>query len=232
MTQKIKDISISIFFIVISLLAIDFSIFGKKWMLDTQKELQTTNVLLQKELVNWRTGTTAVVDTHMAQIEKETFKRLDTFNANLNTNLETVAANTTTIANNTTTLTTEVQLTAGEYRTLRKDIVDRIKLFDPQFDCETNDFCWQNLATDTMIASRDMSINGSKSFNEISRNVPLWTANTNMISNSIALNVPKFVENTAQISENINKITKPKWYDRILSYGFSGALIYATASAK
>jgi hypothetical protein len=44
--------------------------------------------------------------------------------------------------------------------------------------------------------------------------------------NTIAANVNVATSQFSGVATNLNRLTKPKWYDRLLGYGLNGAVIY------
>jgi hypothetical protein len=87
--------------------------------------------------------------------------------------------------------------------------------FDRQTDCDHNALCWQNLTTDTLtnfrFTGRDIS------------------ASTKVFNDGFPVLMTGFqtsVTNFASITTNINRLTTPKWYDRLLGYGLNGVIIY------
>lgn len=87
--------------------------------------------------------------------------------------------------------------------------------FDVQTDCEKNKLCFQNLLTDTLIDVRYTTRDISTTTQLFNSAVPIWTKNTTEITTSFA--------NT---SKNIDRLTKPRWYDRLLGYTLNGAILY------
>jgi len=87
--------------------------------------------------------------------------------------------------------------------------------FDRQTDCDHNALCWQNLTTDTLtnfrFTGRDISAS-TKVFND---GFPVLMAG-----------FQESVTNFASITKNVNRLTTPKWYDRLLGYGLNGVIIY------
>jgi Skp family chaperone for outer membrane proteins len=75
-------------------------------------------------------------------------------------------------------------------------------------DCEKNQLCLQGQLSDTLFATRAAS----------------REATTTMLT--LNKSVPAITQNFASITTNINSITKPRWYDRLIGYGVNGALIY------
>lgn len=222
--SKVKDLSLILLFVMMSYAVWDITRVVRQTSEDLRSEVRTTNVLLQREMVMWRTNGFQVIDSRLTSLEKNTMSRLDRLNFNLNSNLVQFNQNAAVLANNTTTVANEFQKTAVDFRVLQADVTKRVRLFDSQLDCSVNDFCWQNLATDTMIASRDMSLSGSKAFFEVSSNVPVWTQDFNRVSGALSVGIPKVTDNVADITLNVKRMTTKRWYDRIIGIAAGTAI--------
>jgi len=224
--------------IILTYAAVDFLYHLKTTMYHIQSELTETNRALQAELTATRKEVIALTDFHLKEIEKNTFtevrklnKSIDRILTNVSNEVSTLVDNTTVVANNTTVLVNDLVETSKSIRGFQADLSQRVKLFDPVLDCQTNDFCWQNLATDTMISARDMSISGSKAFNDLSSNMNYWTRDFTQISGALSDGVPKITSNVADITANVKRMTTKKWYDRILTVGL-GAVTTAVIASK
>ena len=145
---------------------------------------------------NVETGLLDLINQNLGEFNSNLNTQLGILNTNLNTQLGTFNTN-----NNAGPLITEY--------------TDLPKRFDLQTDCTVNALCWQNLATDTLVnfrfTGRDISTS-TKVFNE---GFPILMKGADTT-----------VTNFASITDNINKLTKPKWYDRLLGYGLNGVIIY------
>jgi len=160
-------------------------------------------------------NTTAQLDRRIGSIEKNTFARLDSVEANTFASLERMETNINRI-------TDETILLSQDYRKVAQT-VDRL---EPFLNCDENDFCWQNLTTDSLISFRNVSVDANKTFLMINEHVPVLTEDFTRISNSLSDGVPKIVENSGEITKNINALTKPRWYDRLIGWGVNGSLIW------
>lgn len=97
---------------------------------------------------------------------------------------------------------------------------------EPFTNCEENDYCWQNLTTDSLVAIRSTSRDVSRAANTINTTVPEIANDVKLSSNAFATQFPVFIDNTTQVAENINRVTKPKWYDRIIGYALNGSILW------
>lgn len=96
----------------------------------------------------------------------------------------------------------------------------------PYTDCGANDFCWQNLATDSMVAFRASSRDTSATMQSISGTIPEIAGDIRKSTTAFATQFPVIAQNTSNITANIDRLTKPKWYDRAFGYAANGSLIW------
>lgn len=184
---------------------------------------QTTN----RQLTDWRTTTDQqlnqirtttdrrigsleqIADRHLASLEGETLKRVDVLVASADKNLTNVA---------------------GGVNDLTKTyaaLPDRLnKSLQPYTNCAENDFCWQNLATDSMVSFRAASRDTSATMQEVATTLPKIGGDVGKATNAFATQFPVIVQNTSNITANIDRLTKPKWYDRVIGYAANGTLIW------
>jgi hypothetical protein len=98
--------------------------------------------------------------------------------------------------------------------------------FASYFDCSKNLLCLQGQASDTMFAVRQSSRDTSTMMMGFNETMPKIEDHILTISNTFSTDLPKITTNIAGITDNINKLTKPKWYDRLLGYALNGVVIY------
>jgi len=241
LSTAFRDVSVGIFFIVLSFCIISLTQFTKNFLTQTKTETialvnTQSNLIRQDTIVYLDTITEKLdrrlelttdrldtrlgsvqqdlnvrlaslerkADTHLTTIEKRAFVSLDGLDANL------------------TKVADESILLSQDYR----KVPAYLTLFDEQLDCKNNDFCWQNLTTDSLISIRNVSVDANKTFITLNENVPVWTQDFNKISSSISLGLPKIVENSAKITSNIDRMTQRKWYDRLISGAVGGVVLY------
>lgn len=96
----------------------------------------------------------------------------------------------------------------------------------PYTTCSANDFCWQNLVTDSMVAFRASSRDTSATMQSISNTIPEIAGDIKASTNAFATQFPVIAQNTSNITANIDRLTKPKWYDRAFGYAANGSLIW------
>jgi hypothetical protein len=176
---------------------------------DTTTELKTTLVdrtdSIQTNFTNWLN----TADNRIGSIQKDTFTFADNLQTNLFQRVDDIRKDanaqlsvTNSHIGNLTTSWANVPTVVGAR-------------FDTQTNCGINQLCVQNLVSDALIdfrySARDFST-ASKTFNS---NVPLWTNNINSITTS-----------WSNTSANIDRLTKPRWYDRLLGYGATGIMMY------
>lgn len=225
-----KNICIGIFFIVLSFAVVDLKNYSKQFLTDTKNEtislVQTESNDLRRDVFDYLKGTNVMIDGRLASIQRMAEVRLTSVEGRADDHLSTIEARSfKTLDNfdrNLTRFTDESIQLSGEY----KKVPQYLKLFDKQLDCKTNDFCWQNLATDTLISTRNVSIDANKTFLMLNDNVPIWTDNFTKVSSSLATGFPVIVDNTGKITQNLNKLSKPSLMNRVMSWGVAGSMIY------
>lgn len=100
------------------------------------------------------------------------------------------------------------------------------KDFGTFFDCKKNNLCLQGQASDTMFAVRDASRSTSLTMRGVNKTLPKLETHALTIANTFATDIPKITGNFASITGNIDRLTKPRWYDRLLGYGLNGVVMY------
>ena len=145
----------------------------------------------------------------IGDVRKDLFAQVDTLGGNLNTQVGTLNTN---LNNQMSVLNGTVVDVTKPYKEIPAVFAAR---FDRQTDCDRNALCWQNLTTDTLtnfrFTGRDLSA-ATKTFND---GFPVMLTG-----------FQTSVSNFASITTNINRLTTPKWYDRLLGYGLNGVMIY------
>jgi hypothetical protein len=86
------------------------------------------------------------------------------------------------------------------------------------------------MTTDLLIDSRNVVRDGSKTFRLIDSNIPTLMGNVNTVSATVAGTFPPIALSIQHTADHIQKITQPHWYDKILTYGISGGLLYLNAA--
>jgi len=86
----------------------------------------------------------------------------------------------------------------------------------PMFlDCDHNPDCLFN-----------RYVGASKGIERASVNVVLMTADVRQALPAAITTWQGIGTNVNGITDNVNKLTRPKWYDRALGYGFTGLAMY------
>ena len=155
----------------------------------------------------------AKADNRIGSVQTDLFKSVDGIRSDLNTQLtatnKSVATLTTAYADVPTQLSARYERDFGSY-----------------FDCKKNQLCLQGQTSDTLFAIRDASRSTSLTMRGVNETLPKMEAHLLKITDTFATDVPKITGNFASITSNINSLTKPKWYDRLLGYGLNGAILY------
>lgn len=121
-----------------------------------------------------------------------------------------------------------IVLLSTTYNALPAEIGARL---DPFTDCKKNALCWQYQISDTMLASRTASRALAENTFLIANNVGVISTNIGIASNAFSKDMPVITSNIAGVASNINRITTPKWYDRLFSYAAQGSLMYFSLSS-
>jgi predicted nuclease with TOPRIM domain len=219
---NLRNLSIIIFFITLS-----WGVIRTVDILDNQ----TTNALIIAQNTSFRvtdelknvTGQTNslvnIVNHRLYSIEQKTFNRLESIETNTFQQIENVN-------NNLEQITGKVILIGDEHEKLAKETTQLVKRSNELLDCRYNDLCIPNLMTDVMIDTRNMVRDGSKTFQMVNSNIPKIVTDVDKVSTSLAEGFPKLIHNSSEVSANINRITRPKWYDKAISWGVNGSLLY------
>ena len=217
-----------------------------KQLTATTAEVQTTT----KSVATTIQTLPGTVDTRLASIQSDVLKKIDTVQDKLTTEvnavadksdkrLEAVQSGVVTTLNEQLTETnknlnaqlTETNKSINTLVTAYADIPSQVTArynqdFGTFFDCKTNQLCLQGQASDTLFALRTTSRDASTTFTGIQNTLPKLEDNVLTMTTSVATATPLITKNFADITTNINKFTKPKWYDRLIGYGLQGAIIY------
>lgn len=243
LSTAFRDVSVGIFFIVLSFCIISLTQFSKTFLTQTKTETlalvnKQTNLLRQDTFLQLDTVTKTLdrrlevtadrLDTRLGSVQQDLNVRLASLESKADTHLTTIEnrafVSLDGLDSNLTKVADESILLSKDYR----KVPAYLTLFDEQLDCKNNDFCWQNLTTDTLISVRNVSVDANKTFLTINENVPVWTQDFNKISSSISLGLPRIVDHSASIAGNIDRMTKKRWYDRLLSGAISGVITYGS----
>jgi len=218
----LKNISISIFFLALSYSVLEITLSIK----NMESDVLISTSMIRKEIPILRNSVFAVVDDsvkridrRVASVEKNLFARVDSIEKKTFIEIEKTNRDIHQVA-------LSIDNLSQEYNKVPNELFKITKNIEPNVNCNINDYCWPNLFSDLLIDSRNMVRDGSKTFSLVNREVPKFTSDINKVSTSLAVEIPKVTENTTKITDNINRLTKPKWYDRLLGIGANATLIY------
>lgn len=174
-------------------------------------------------------------DTHLSNIETTVNNQATVLQTNLNTGVTSVNQILATLETHVNTQATSLNNQVAKLTDTVIAIPNDIKTkFGPQFDCDNNGYCTQNLITDTLIASKktmqDISLTSLTVNNVVPGVTQSVTKSMNLLADDtlphLSLNLETITKNSADITGNIKKITTPKWYDRVIGYGLNGLVMY------
>jgi ElaB/YqjD/DUF883 family membrane-anchored ribosome-binding protein len=168
-------------------------------------KIDTVQDKLSKDVI----ALTNTGDRRLASIQAQTFEQVQGIRQDFNTQL--------------TQTNQTVSMLANSYAGIPNTIAARL---DKYTDCEKNDLCWQGQFTDSLFALRTTSRDVSMTMQGINGTLPGIEGNVAKISETFATGFPIITTNVEGISKNINTITHPHWYDRLLGYALNGAILY------
>ena len=196
---------------------------------DIRVEKLQTEVLnkidtVQDKLLKQVDSLTTTTDKRIASIQGDLFKEVGTIRSDLFAEVRSIH----------TDLNLQFSKTNGSvdtlvtaYANIPKQLGDRYNRdFDRFFNCGTNQLCLQGQASDTMFAVRTASRSTSETMLGINKTLPKIENHVLTITNTFATDVPKITGNINAITSNIDRLTKPRWYDRLIGYGLNGVVIY------
>jgi len=192
---------------------------------------QTKNHLLQ-EVTDLRADTfvflnrtTDQLDRRLGTVEQKTFQRIDRLQQNTDQHLQSITADVHRVSESAQQLSTAYQMPAQQAANLFKHV-------DSEFNCEFNDLCWPKQTSMTLFNIERSAASMSQSVNEFNKIAPVIAKNAEKFSSSFADTAPQIIQNTNRITNNIDRLTKPKWYDRAIGLGLNGSLIYFNLNRK
>lgn len=232
--EVIKTLAIVVFLSTLTYEVIDLSQFVKQTITETQKEtFREINSLRSdtKEQINdirtdtflFLNGTTDKLNTRISSVQKDIFLRIDENSNKIDGHL-TVAL--TQVNNHLNKVDSLVDVYAALPDRVNNQFQEK---FGEQTDCQTNELCWQNMTTDLLVDTRNVVRDGSKTFRTVDASIPKLLTDATTVSNTVTDNLPPTAKSIQLTADHIQKITTPHWYDRVLSYGISGGLLYFTA---
>lgn len=167
--------------------------------------------------------TTHRVDRQLSQTQQGVFSRLDRLDAQafreireLNQELQASLGKVTT---QTGEVSASIQALSTQYQTLPHTVNQVVGAFSENLNCDINDLCWPHLTQDVLLDTRA----AMRTFNT---QFPRITNNVVAASSAVATQTPLITNNITDITSNLNRMTRPRWWDRAISWGVSGSLIY------
>lgn len=219
-SETFKNICIGIFFLTLSWIVYDTSKFIRT---DISHKFDNLN----NNTFAYLNVTTDKIDNRISSIENKLFKRIDSIENKTFERISSIENKTFASINR---IENEVTSLSNEYKTIPKGTQQLFSRFDTQTNCSINDYCWQNLTSDLLIDTRNTVRETSKTFQV---EIPKITKNVSSIANTFDTKFPVVVDNTTKITdntqkfmENMQRLTKPRWYDRMIGWGVNSSIIY------
>jgi uncharacterized phage infection (PIP) family protein YhgE len=218
----LKGISVIVFFCTLSYGTIQ--IIGSVSRIESNLNALTGQITkeipqVRSDLFGTLSDAITKTNNRLYSIETNLFKRIDSIESKTFVELEKTNTNVQTISESIVSLANEYSKIPGEVQKISSSI-------RPNIDCEINDYCWPNLFSDLLIDSRNMFRDGTKTFALVNKEVPRFTQEVSKVSTSLSVEIPKITENSTKITDNIQRLTKPKWYDRAIGWGVNGSLVW------
>ena len=188
--------------------------------LQTNIMIRTEIPVLREEVMKTTNNTLVKIDNRIHSVEKALFSRIDTIENKTFRSIDRLHLN---IDN----LTEESIALSKDYRTIPVNLNTFMAPINSKMSCKFNDSCWPNLFTDVLIDTRNTSRTASSSFILFNREIPKITSDINKLSTSFSVGLPTIIDKTSKVTDNINRLTKPKWYDRLIGAGVNGSMIWS-----
>lgn len=224
--EIIKTISVTLFFCVLSWCVWDFQKFLKTEISENAKFTQALLTDLKSETLHEVSNLRKSTENQVSNLRKDTFEYLYATNDTLDTRIQSIEGKL-------DTQLTKANNTISEFGNTAKSINTLVGRVDVETNCDINDQCWQNLTTDLLIDGRNVAKDGAESFRMVNKQFPIIATDVTKISNVFAKEIPivssnvtKTSDNLVKLSDHLQRITKPRWYDRLIGYGLNSALIY------
>ena len=222
--DTLKALSVIVFFCVLSYEVVDLTRFSKTIIADTQRQSLQQITDLRKDTFALLGDTTNKLNYRIGSVQRDILTRVDINASRIDNHLTVAIAD---VNGHLNKLDTIVDVYAKLPEKINNQLTTK---FGTQTDCVINELCWQNMTTDLLIDSRNVVRDGSKTFRLIDSNIPTLMGNVNTVSATVAGTFPPIALSIQQTADHIQKITKPHWYDKILTYGISGGLLYLNAA--
>lgn len=97
---------------------------------------------------------------------------------------------------------------------------------EPYTNCDANELCWQGQVSDVMLAARNASRDVSRTLFTVNQAVPPIAASVETGAAAFKTGFPRMVVSAGNTAANIDRLTKPRWYDRLIGYSLNGLLMY------
>jgi macrodomain Ter protein organizer (MatP/YcbG family) len=218
----LKSLSVIVFFVVISILTINLN----NTITQIREDVRETKEKINSEISNIRQETFKtssslinLLNTRSISIENNLFSRLSSIENNMFDKLsETVEI----LDKNLQQTNSNLEMVAYSY----SKVPELLEPISERMNCTDNDSCWPNLLTDVLIDTRNVTRAGTRTFLTVNQEIPKIAADINTVSEKLAEDIPKVTENAARITDNIERLTKPKWYDKFLAIAANGSIVW------
>lgn len=238
-----KNVSVAVFFYTVSWCVWDFNQYAQytgdqllnetvitrtvllDQLADTQAHLLTEVTDLRTDTFDFLNHTAAKLDRRLVSVEQKTFQRIDRLQQHTETQLATITQNVNKVTDSAVQLSTAYQAPAAQAANFFKHV-------DSEFNCEFNDLCWPKQTSMTLFNIERSAASLSQTVANFNSITPGLVKNVEKFSTSFADTAPQIMQNTNKITNNVERLTKPRWYDRMIGWGLNGSLIYFNLNRK
>lgn len=186
---------------------------------ETQTKLVEQVQLLRVDSFDFLKQTSNKLDRQMDRLVDNTFVRVDRIEDH-------TFAQVNKITNEVSDLNHNTKQLLDTYRKPAESLNRLIEQNDIYFNCGRNDNCWAKQTANTLMQIEKSSTSLSESMSAINQKTPVIVSSLEKFSTSFANTAPQILENTNKVTKNVERLTKPRWYDRLIGWGVNGSLVY------
>jgi len=175
-------------------------------------EMEAARADLNRQLTATRRDLLVRADRQASAIRTDTLAEVDRIRETADRRIGDTLARADLALQTVTTLQTDLKPTLDRSAAIAAQVDDALPLF---LDCDHNPDCVFN-----------RYVGASKSFEKASQNFAQTSVDFRGAVPAMLSTWQSIGTNVAGTAANINRLTKPHWYDRLIGYGLNGALVY------
>jgi hypothetical protein len=211
-SKTILFLAISAFFIQLVITTRNLEKFTEKQTIEIRNDMNNHF----KNIISEISSTRKTLNTRILSLEKNSVRLIEDTRTETFARIDTIRTDFLPIRDAATETVTAYAKIPNTLDSSMKDFLD----------CENNALCIQNQLTDTLFSLRTATRDVAYNSDQITKNMNEITTNIVSSSTTFQEEFPKIAKNVEGITNNINRITKPKWYDRVFGYAVNGSLLY------